>query len=62
MQGLRICNFFMFDHFKMGEQLQMCIWHILNSNMEFEFAIQLQYTSFNLNLQHISAIYIMSQP
>ena len=50
---------FMFDHFKMGEQKQMCIWHNLNSNMEFEFVILLQYTSFKWNHQQTSTIYIM---
>ena len=51
--------FFMFDHFKMGEQQQMCIWHILNSNLEFEFANLLQYTSIKWNCQQTSSIYIM---
>ena len=38
---------FMFDHFKMGEQKQMCIWLNLNLNLEFEFANPLQYTQLN---------------
>src|SRR4051812_18904995 len=37
----------------------MCIWHILKSHLEFEFAILLQYTSIKWNCQHISTIYIM---
>src|SRR3954467_2514637 len=37
----------------------MGIWHILNSNMEFEFAIILQYTSFKWNHQQTSTMYIM---
>ena len=48
---------FMFDHFKMGEQKQMCIW--LNLNLEFEFAFQMQYTSIKLNLSQTSIFYIM---
>ena len=52
---------FMFDHFKMGEEQQMCIWHILNSNLEFEFANLLQYTSIKWNFPHINTIYIMLQ-
>src|SRR4051812_11444939 len=50
---------FMFDHFKMGEQKQMCIWLNLNLNLEFEFASPLQYTSIKLNCQQTSTIYIM---
>ena len=49
----------MFDHVKMGEQQQMCIWHILNSNLEFEFADILQYTSSKWNLRQTSTMYIM---
>ena len=38
----------------------MCIWLNLKLNLEFEFAIQLQYTSFKLNLQYISDMNIMT--
>src|SRR4051794_8665314 len=50
---------FMFDHFKMGEQKQMCIW--LNLNLEFEIAIQLQYTSIKMNFPQTSTLYTMEQ-
>src|SRR4051812_46133950 len=50
---------FMIDHFKIGEKKQMCIWLNLKLNLEFEFAIQLQYTSIKLNLPQTSRIYIM---
>ena len=50
----------MFDHFKMGEQKQMCIWLNLNLNLKFEFAIQLQYTSIKLNFPQTSSIHIMN--
>ena len=52
-KNARIMNMqfvFMFDHFKMGEQKQMCIWLNLNLNLKFEFTIQLPYTSFKWNL------------
>ena len=49
----------MFDLFKMGEQWQRCIWHNLKLNLEFEFAIQFQYTSIKLNVPQISTLYIM---
>ena len=52
---------FMFDLSKMGEHKQMCIWHNLNSNLKFEFANLLQYTSIKWNLPQTSTIYIMSQ-
>ena len=52
---------FMFDHFKMGELRQMCIWLNLNLNLnlEFEFAIQLQYTSIKMKLPQISSLHII---
>ena len=49
------------NHFKVEEQRKMHIWSILNSYMEFELQILWQYTSFNLNLQHISTINIILQ-
>src|SRR3954465_8010111 len=61
-KNARIMNMqfvFMFDHFKMGEQKQMSIWHNLNLNLEFEFANPLQYTSIKWNCQQTSTIYIM---
>ena len=51
----------MFHHFKMGEQKQMCIWLNLKLNLEFEFAIQLQYSSNKLNLPQTSTLHIMEQ-
>ena len=62
-KNARIMNMqfvFMFDHFKMGEQKEMCIMLNLNLNLEFEFAFQMQYTSFKLNVPQTSSIYIMS--
>ena len=50
---------FMFDHSKMGEQKQMCIWLNLNLNLEFEFAIQLQDTSIKWNLPQTSTLYLI---
>src|SRR4051812_30805494 len=61
MQRLRICKKIMFDHFKMGEQKQMCICLNLNLNLEFESANPLQYTSIKWNLPQTSTLYIMSQ-
>ena len=39
----------------------MCIWNLLNSNLEFKFAKPLQYTSIKWNCQQISTLYIMLQ-
>ena len=63
-KNARIMNmqcFYMFDYFKMGKQQQMCICHNLNSNLKFEFANALQYTSIKLNFPQTSTLYIMSQ-
>src|SRR4051812_12189257 len=49
----------MFEHFKMGKQKQMCIWLNLKLNLEFVFAIQLQYTSIKLNFPQTSSMYIL---
>ena len=52
---------FMFDQLLMGEQWQMHIWLIWKSYMEFEFAFQMQYTWFKLNVPQISTLHIMEQ-
>src|ERR1041385_14108 len=52
---------FMFEHFKMGEQKQTCIWNSFKLKLEFEFAIHLQYTPFKWNcLTHQKHIHQVS--
>ena len=50
----------MFDHLKMGEQKQMCIWLNLNLNLKFEFANSLQYNSNKWNVPQTSTLNCMS--
>ena len=63
-KNARILNMhfvFMFNHFKMGEQLHMCIWTPFKFKFGDVLQIPLQCTSFKWNDQQIVTMYIILQ-
>ena len=52
---------FMFEQVNLVEQREQCIWNSFKFKLEFEFAIDLQYTPFKWNcLTHYKYVYQVS--